>query len=218
MWRKSKRHSDIYDTPASPSYKFTDAKHQASYLDTWVKNHTWIHKTKDRQPESSRKRQYCTNSQHATDAFSNTLVTKKKDSYLPFSSSPPPLPYSHSSSTCFSSNFSAKTEHEHWGRARNRRSECLPWCRATEAAAAPRITELKIQSARGGASKRQRPSIAALFHTLSFHLSHASDCPIDVHYVSLSFSLSFNLTSIPGPERSIWGQLHSWFEQNTPIV
>ncbi len=30
-----------------------------------------------------------------------------------------------------------------------------------------------------------------------------------------SFFLSFNLTSIPGPERSIWP---SWFEQNAPIV
>ncbi len=36
--------------------------------------------------------------------------------------------------------------------------------------------------------------------------------------VFLSFFLSFNLTSIPGPERSIWWQLHSWLEQNTPVV
>jgi hypothetical protein len=34
----------------------------------------------------------------------------------------------------------------------------------------------------------------------------------------LSFFLSFNLTSIPGPERSIWRQLPSRFEQNTPVV
>jgi hypothetical protein len=33
-----------------------------------------------------------------------------------------------------------------------------------------------------------------------------------------SFFLSLNLTSIPGPERSIWRQLHSWLEQNTPVV
>jgi hypothetical protein len=38
---------------------------------------------------------------------------------------------------------------------------------------------------------------------------------------SLNFSFFFfflNLTSIPGPERSIWRQLPSWFEHNTPIV
>jgi len=34
----------------------------------------------------------------------------------------------------------------------------------------------------------------------------------------LSFFLSFNLKSIPGPKRSIWRLLPSWFEQNTPIV
>jgi len=35
-------------------------------------------------------------------------------------------------------------------------------------------------------------------------------------YHLLSFFLSFNLTSIPGPERSIWRQLQSWLDQNTP--
>jgi hypothetical protein len=40
---------------------------------------------------------------------------------------------------------------------------------------------------------------------------------IQVLYLSF-FSFSFNLTSIPGPERSIRRQLHSWLEQNTPIV
>jgi hypothetical protein len=32
------------------------------------------------------------------------------------------------------------------------------------------------------------------------------------------FFFSFNLTSIPEPERSIWRQLPSWFEQNTHVV
>jgi hypothetical protein len=35
---------------------------------------------------------------------------------------------------------------------------------------------------------------------------------------SVTFFLSFNLTSIPGPETSIWRQLPSWFEQNAPVV
>jgi ABC-type Fe3+ transport system permease subunit len=45
-------------------------------------------------------------------------------------------------------------------------------------------------------------------------LSWSCSCPL----VAASFFLSFNLTSIPGPERSIWRQLHSWLEQNTPVV
>ncbi len=58
--------------------------------------------------------------------------------------------------------------------------------------------------------------------TLFWHLVHTSVGRFSVFWENLegllSFFLSFNLTSIPGPERSIWRQLHSWLEQNTHVV
>jgi hypothetical protein len=56
---------------------------------------------------------------------------------------------------------------------------------------------------------------SVLWFTLAFDQSKSGHCR---HVFFLSFFLSFNLTSIPGPERSIWRQLQSWLDQNTPVV
>jgi len=65
---------------------------------------------------------------------------------------------------------------------------------------------------------RVRTSVGRFFGILKNRQFRFFKCSRLKELLVLSFFLSFNLTSIPGPERSIWRLLPSWFEQNTPVL